>query len=111
VRQLVRDLCRHFLEFDGFWNSSLDESFDKWSFFLFFGHHEVVADSKSVFEEQWRATALNSPFSHNTDPITEYVCLIHVVRCQDNYSILFVEFDHLPEPASCCGVHAWGRLV
>lgn len=49
---LVADLTLNFLQLDGLWNAFANEWVDERSFFRFLCHHKVVANSKSILEEQ-----------------------------------------------------------
>ena len=78
---------------------------------LLLGKHQIVPDTKTILEKERRATTLDVAFSHDADPVTEDVSLIHVMSREDDYATLLILLDHLPEASSRRCVHTRGRLV
>lgn len=64
---------------------------------LFLDESNFVAKAETVFEEKRAADAFELTSDHDTDSVTQHVCLIHIVRSKDNNSVFFKRFKHVPQ--------------
>ena len=89
-RDLVSQFSLNFLQLTGFREAFVDVCINKWSWvFCLLSDYELVAYSKSIFEEEGRAAALHNSFCKNANPISQYVSFIHVMGCQ-YYDLVFL---------------------
>ena len=58
-----------------------------------------------------RTAAANFSPGHDGDPVAENVGLLHVVRRQEDRSVLLVLLEQVPDLPSHLGVHSGGGLV
>ena len=59
-------------------------------------HGNLVPNSEAVLEEEGATDALQGALAHDADTVTEDISFIHVMSRQDNDSINFVFFEHVP---------------
>ena len=64
---------------------------------LLFHENYVIANSKFIFKKHIRTTCHKLSLSHDSNPITQIICLIHEMCCKEDNSTLFVVFKHLPD--------------
>ena len=112
VADLERDLLRHLGQFLNSAESLLQERLNLFVWlFVCLHHSKLVACSIAVFQEKRAAQALDAPLGHDRNPVTQDVRLVHVVRCEHNYPVASVVFEHVPECSPRSQVHSSSRLV
>ena len=61
---------------------------------------QFIPDTKTVLQEEGTSQALERALAHDPDPVTQDVCLVHVVSSQQNDPVLSVLAEHLPQLAA-----------
>lgn len=61
---------------------------------------KVVPDSKLIFQKDATSDTTYFSLCHDSDTITQDICLIHIMGCKENNAILFLRFQHVPKLSS-----------
>ena len=74
-------------------------------------HGQLVAGTIAILEEERASKAFNAALAHDCDSISKYIGLIHVVRRQQNNSIVSVVLEHVPEGAPRTQIHSGSGFI